>query len=101
MTETADAWDGRQILRTGDLALFLGGSGDSFTGLLLTLIAKADPGNKARLRMAFPREVAAFDGWQSMSPAPTFRQLREALAAADDRQEEHERYAYGKPGIRL
>jgi len=31
---------------TGDLARFLGGDADSFTGLLLELIAKADPPNR-------------------------------------------------------
>ena len=83
VTET-DPWAGQVIYSTAQLALFLGGSEDSFTGLLLVLMQKADPGNKARLAGAFPRETAAYDMWMSMSPAPTFAQLREALAGQDD-----------------
>ena len=85
MTET-DAWQDRVIWGTGDLALFLGGSEDSFTGLLLVLFAKAQatPSNFSRLEVAFPREIRAWKTWQSMSPAPTFRQLREALDAAGE-----------------
>ena len=80
---TEDAWDDRTIYSTSELALFLGGSETSFTGMLLVLIQKADSGNKARLRLGFPREVMAYDNWQSMSPAPTFAQLREAMVAAE------------------
>ena len=84
MTET-DPWIDRQIFSTGELALFLGGSHDSFTGKLLELVAKAQatPGNYSRLKFAFPREVRAWETWNSMSPAPTFRQLREALQEQD------------------
>jgi hypothetical protein len=84
MTETT-SWEDRQMWGTGDLALFLGGSGDSFTGLLLVLITKAQatPGNYSRLKSAFPREVRAWETWNSMSPAPTFAQLREALQEQD------------------
>ena len=80
--ETASDWDDRQMWGTGDLAVFLGGSEDSFTGLLLVLITKAQatPANMSRLELAFPREVTAWRTWQSMSPCPTFRELREALA---------------------
>jgi hypothetical protein len=87
MTET-DAWQDRVIWGTGDLALFLGGSESSFTGMLLVLIAKAQatPENSSRLELAFPHVVRAWQTWQSMSPTPTFRQLREAL----DRGEEAE-----------
>jgi hypothetical protein len=76
-----NSWDGMQLWGTGDLARFLGGSEDSFTGLLLVLIAKAQstPENFSRLELAFPREVAAWVMWQSMSPVPTVRELREAL----------------------
>jgi hypothetical protein len=77
MTETE--WDDRQMYGTGDLARFLGGSEDSFTGLLLVLMQKADPGNLARIRAGFPREVQAWEIWNAMSPAPTPRRLREAL----------------------
>jgi len=78
MTEP-DPWDDVKIASTGLLAAFLGGSHDSFTGLLLVLMQKADRGNLARLKSAFPREVRAWETWNSMSPVPTFRQLREAL----------------------
>ena len=83
MTETIPGWDDRRMYGTGDLAVFLGGSEDSFTGLLLVLMQKADPGNLARLRLAFPREVKAWETWNSMSPVPTFAGLREALADAE------------------
>jgi hypothetical protein len=77
MTETG--WDDRQMYGTGDLARFLGGSEDSFTGLLIVLMQKADPGNLARIRKGFPGEVQAWEIWNDMSPCPTPRQLREAL----------------------
>jgi hypothetical protein len=54
--------------RWDELVLFLGGSPDSFTGLLLVLIEKGDPGNRARLRGGFPREVAAWEEWQAHAP---------------------------------
>lgn len=63
-----------------DLVLFLGGSPDSFTGLLLTLIAKADPGNRARLAEAFPGQVAAWEAWCELAPLTAAR--LEALAEA-------------------
>lgn len=78
MTET-DPWQDRQMCGTGDLARLLGGSDDSFTGLLLVLMAKADPGNLARIRKGFPREVQVWEMWNAISPAPTPRQLREVL----------------------
>ena len=83
MTETpVPGWDDRRMYGTGDLAVFLGGSEDSFTGLLIVLMQKADLGNLARLRLAFPREVLAWQAWNSMSPAPTIAELREALGTA-------------------
>lgn len=77
----SEPWDDRPIYATGDLAVFLGGSPDSFTGKLLELVAKADPGNRGRLMIAFPREVIAWQTWQSVSPAPTFGQMRELMAS--------------------
>lgn len=68
------------IAITGQLAVFLGGTEDSFTGLLLVLIAKADPINKARLRSAFPEVVRAYDTWMSFDTAPTWDQLKSALS---------------------
>jgi len=53
----------------------LGGDVTSFTGLLLELIAKADPGNRARLRAGFPRQVAAWEAWQMADPPLTAGQL--------------------------
>ncbi len=61
------------------LAVFLGGSGDSFTGLLLRLIAKADWSNKIRLSIAFPVEVQVYEMWQAHEPAPTWDELRAAV----------------------
>jgi hypothetical protein len=76
-------WDDRQIDATGDLALFLGGSHDSFTGKLLELAAKADPENRGRLKIAFPRVVLAWEQWQSCSPAPTFAQMRDLMTGVE------------------
>lgn len=63
-----------------DLVLFLDGSPTSFTGQLVTLIEKADPGNRARLREAFPRHVAAWEAWREF--APLTRSRLEALTEA-------------------
>lgn len=71
--------DGTEISTMGILALFLGGAEDSFTGHLLRLMQKADPGNKARLRAAFPRTWAAYDMWMGCPQAPTVGQLTAML----------------------
>lgn len=63
----------------GDLALALGGSEDSFTGRLLQLIAKADPQNRERLRLGYPRIVRAWELWMSTTPTPTSGELLFAL----------------------
>jgi hypothetical protein len=47
-----------------DLALFLGGSEDSWTGQLLRLIGKSDQEHQAALREAFPLTVQAFLTWR-------------------------------------
>jgi hypothetical protein len=65
-----------------ELCLFLDGSPTSFTGLLLTLITKADPGNRARLREGFPRQVAAWEAWCEHAPL-----TRERLDALSDARE--------------
>lgn len=57
-----------------DLCIFLGGSDDSFTGQLLLLVAKADPGNRAKLRSVYPREVAAWEVW-GRNPYETHAEL--------------------------
>jgi len=62
-----------------DLVLYLGGSPGSFTGMLLTLAAKADPRNLALLRGAFPRQVTAWEAWVRHSPA-TWGELDAILA---------------------
>jgi hypothetical protein len=80
MTDS-DPFEDRELYGTGDLAVFLGGSETSFTGQLLLLLQKADPGNVARIRMGFPEIVEAWETWNAMSPTPTWRELREALAA--------------------
>lgn len=41
------------------------GHGDWFTSDLLRLIAKADRANTARLRVAFPHAVAAYERWHA------------------------------------
>jgi hypothetical protein len=63
-----------------DLCLALGGDDTSFTGDLLRLIAKADPGNRARLGSAFPLHVTAWGIWMHMAPHITAGQLRHAAA---------------------
>jgi hypothetical protein len=64
-----------------ELCLFLDGSATSFTGMLLTLIEKADPGNRARLRAEFPRHVAAWETWVAIAPC-TWGELEAAIPAA-------------------
>lgn len=53
------------------LCLALGGDDTSFTGDLLRLIAKADPVNRARLVLAFPGHVIAWEHWVAKAPAIT------------------------------
>jgi hypothetical protein len=74
-----DATAGRPCGSWLELCLFLNGSPDSFTGRLLELIAKADPGNRARLRSAFPRQAAAWEAWQEIAPC-TWGELEAATA---------------------
>jgi hypothetical protein len=68
-----------------ELCLFLNGSPTSFTGMLLTLIAKADPGNRARLRAEFPRHVAAWETWRAIAPC-TWGELEAAIPAQAERR---------------
>lgn len=46
------------------LCLALGGSVDSWTGDFLRLLGKSDPEHRARLRLAAPGMVAAWQAWQ-------------------------------------
>lgn len=57
------------VIGIRELALFLGGDATSFTGDLLRLIAKArfTPENLNRLSVGFPRAVAAWMMWSTMS----------------------------------
>jgi hypothetical protein len=75
----------RLVDHTAELSALLGGSADSFTGKLLELIAKADPENRGRLKVAFPRIVLAWEQWQSCSPTPTFAQMRGLMPAIEER----------------
>lgn len=75
--------DDHPVVTHAHLALFLGGSEDSFTGQLLHLIAKADPGNRARLRRGFPQEVAAWEMWMG-NPPMTSAAMTAALQATPD-----------------
>jgi hypothetical protein len=60
-----------KLTTLGDLAVFCGGSHDSFTGQLLALMRNADPGNRVRLAWAFPLEDALLRGWEEMEdPTP-------------------------------
>lgn len=71
-----------QELKTiGDLALFLGGSATSFTGELLSLIAKADAVNQMRLAKGFPDAVWGWRLWQADAPAVTVGYIEDALEA--------------------
>lgn len=85
-----ELWADRQMTLVDDLALFLEGSGDSFTGDLLRLMRKADPGNRSALRAAFPKIDAALFHWERLSPlvnvagGPTMRQLLTALNDDDE-----------------
>jgi len=65
-----------QIAETCDLALFLGGSPDSFTGMLLLLFEKADAGNRAMLASVFVEPYALWAIWHALDPAPTFAELQ-------------------------
>lgn len=65
-----------------DLALFLGGSRDSWTGDLLRLIAKSDPEHRDALREAFPVHVAVWTRWNASAPPQTVAQMTEVATAA-------------------
>ena len=62
-----------------DLALFMRGSQDSFTGRLLELIAHADPGNRSCLYRGFPEVVFTYEAWMACSETPTASELREQI----------------------
>jgi hypothetical protein len=68
-----------------ELCLFLGGSPSSFTGQLLELVAKADPGDRERLREAFPRQVAALEALREIGPC-TWGELETAITVRERRR---------------
>lgn len=70
--------DDKPMPTLAELAIFLGGSDDSFTGDLLRLMRKADPGNLARLRAGFNDEYRALRAWEKLE-SPTWDDLRNAL----------------------
>lgn len=57
MTATLSPHDRENIDR------IMGGYGDWFSAQLIRLIAKADFENRARLRLAFPDHVEAYEKW--------------------------------------
>lgn len=71
-----------------NLAVMLRGSGDSFTGDLLRLMRKADPGPRQALARAFPVESRALDAWETLGTdddgSPTFGQVLDALTAGTE-----------------
>jgi hypothetical protein len=77
--------DDHKVETWQELCLALGGADDSFTGHLVTLIAKADPANRARLRAGFPKQVAAWERWVEASGRLTVADLYAALATVPDR----------------
>lgn len=62
----------------GDLAIFFGGSDDSWTGLFLRLVAKSDHEHRERLREAFPLLVVGWEVWMRQT-SPTVGSLATAL----------------------
>lgn len=68
-----------------ELCLALGGDETSFTGGLLRLIAKADPGNLHRLSQGFPGHVVAFLTWRAAAPDITAGELADMANAAEER----------------
>lgn len=54
-----------------ELALVLGGSGDSWTGAALRLIAKSDPMHRAALLRGIPVHVLAWEAWVNAPDART------------------------------
>lgn len=68
-----------------ELCLALGGDETSFTGDLLRLIAKADPGNLARLAQGFPGHVVAFLTWRANAPELTAGELVDMANTAEER----------------
>jgi hypothetical protein len=69
-----------RVTDSAEMAFLLGG--DSFTGILILLIAKADPDNRARLKTAYPVEVEAYELWQQLAGTMEAPPTRQHLCAA-------------------
>jgi hypothetical protein len=59
--------DDEDLTDLSSLAVFFGGSGDSWTGDFLRLVAKSDPEHRARLREAFPLLVNGWEAWMLLA----------------------------------
>lgn len=62
-----------------DLKLWCNHGGTNFTSKLFDLIAKADVGNKNKLRLGFPNEVFIFEEYIRSKDEKTFFNKWEAL----------------------
>jgi hypothetical protein len=63
------------------LAVFLDGMPDAFTGSLLTAIHHSDDRNRNKLAIVFPWEVAAFETWAGQPTPPTAAGLCQIMRA--------------------
>ena len=95
----------RKLSGFADLALFLGGSEDSWTGVFLGLVAKSDPRHRHQLSLAFPVAVRAWEIWVSQPDIKVYvmtRELNDAALAHDWRTvtgELREPYDHQKDGL--
>jgi len=74
--------DDHPLDATGDLALALGGSPDSWTGKVLKLLAESDDEHVARLAAGIPELVRAYRLWRSTERTPTAGEFLTLLDAA-------------------
>jgi hypothetical protein len=51
-----------------DVGAAIAGDATNFTTMLLRMIAKSDPVNRERLRLAYPEAVEAWEKWQRSPP---------------------------------
>ena len=54
---------------------------DNFHAQLIRLMQKADPGNYARLKAAFPNTAATYEAWHAGQPIPDLPYEGEAVPA--------------------
>lgn len=83
LREQTEIWAAsmKRVIFLNQLAVLLGGSGDSFTGRLLELCAHADPGNLAKLRALYPDVVLAWKAWTSFDTPATPAELWAKISA--------------------